>query len=199
MIKLLGAALTGLVSLIAVSAAFLIYSPGKAEPGESFETASIYQLYELSKETPNTQVDFRPHTHVVVEGDREVAGLTLGGSLDKYQVEGRVSARVDLSQLTAEDVELHPDGAVIVELPLAEVTGMEIQTSLVSSVSEGWPLDTKRQAERAAVKKAKVQACEADILYLASKRASLAVERYFNRAGFDNIRVAINSDEFCDL
>ncbi|HEY9616446.1 MAG TPA: DUF4230 domain-containing protein [Microcoleaceae cyanobacterium] len=116
-----------------------------------------------------------------------------------YIAQGEVQAGVDLSQLTAANVQVEGDRLAI-QLPAPRLldSKIDVNRSKVYDYDRGWlglgpdvGPDLQSRAQKEALKQITQAACQGGILSQASDRAKLVVSQLLNTAGYKEVTVTI--------
>ncbi len=141
-----------------------------------------------------TTAIFSMEAVVAQSRDRTLGPFVIGQTKLLYVAYGEVRAGVDLSRVSADDVQVISD-TVIIRLPPPQILDrkIDVERSYVYDFERGLlgPEDPEMQsrAERVALEKITQTACETGILEEANQRAEMAVSTLLMAAGFREVRV----------
>lgn len=166
------------------------------EPEVAAPTLIVQSIREASELT--TAV-YSLETVVPTSQDRAWGDVVVGTTKLLYIAYGEVKAGIDLSALTAADVQVDAERQqLMVQLPPPQILdrAVDVARSQVYDYDRGFlslgpdvapALQTL--AEREALTKLGIAACEQDILGRANERAATAITELLTLAGYDNVVV----------
>lgn len=174
-----------------------LLTPAKSEPKVDVRSLVLQQVKESSE---LATAAFTMQAVVPTEQDAAVGGFVFGKTKLLYIAHGEVKAGVDLSQITAENVQVAGD-SVRIQLPPAQVLDQKIDVnrSQVYDYNRGMlglgpdvGPDLQAMAQQEALKKITAAACEEGILQKASDRAKLVVTQLLSTAGYKTVAVDVS-------
>ncbi len=177
-----------------VSAFNSLLTPAQPEPKVDVRSLVLQQVKESSE---LTTAAFTMQAVVPTEQDAAVGGFVFGKTKLLYIAHGEVKAGVDLSQITAEHVQVTGD-AIRIQLPPAQVLDQKIDVnrSQVYDYNRGMlglgpdvGPELQAMAQQEALKKITAAACEEGILQKASDRAKFVVTQFLNTAGYKTVTI----------
>jgi len=177
--------LNGLSSLMA---------PKLSEPKVDVRSLLLKKIQESSE---LTTAAFTMQAVVPTEQDATLGGMVFGKTKLLYIAHGEVKAGVDLSQITAEQVQVTQD-SIQIQLPLAQILDkkIDVNRSQVYDYNRGMlglgpdvGPELQALAQQQALEKITMAACEEGVLQKASDRAKLVVTQLFNTAGYKSVVV----------
>ncbi|MFM7471932.1 MAG: DUF4230 domain-containing protein [Nodosilinea sp.] len=130
--------------------------------------------------------------------DRTLAGYVIGSTKLLYIAYGEVRAGVDLSQITATNVQLGEEGAIHLTLPPPQILDrkLDLNRSRVYDYDRGFlglgpdqAPELQQQAQRQALATIVAAACNQGLLLEANRRAQGTVEQLLATAGFKSVTV----------
>lgn len=169
-----------------------------AAPKVDVQSVVIQQVRDASELT--TAV-FTMQAVVPTSQDTNIGGLVLGTTKLLYIAYGEVEAGVDLSQLTAANVQVTGD-RVQITLPPPQIldSKIDVNRSNVYDYNRGFlglgpdvAPELQGMAQQEALKKVVTSACEDGILQRASDRARFVVTQLLNTAGYKSVTVSSQS------
>lgn len=165
-------------------------------PEPKVETRSVV-IQQIRQASELTTAVFTMEAVVPTQQDATIAGMVIGTTKLLYIARGEVRAGVDLSGLTAKDVQITGD-TVRLQLPAPKILDKKIDVtrSSVYDYNRG-PLglgpdvapNLQKLAQEEALKKIQLAACADGILDKASDRAKLAVSQLIRISGIKQIVV----------
>ncbi|MDX2243514.1 MAG: DUF4230 domain-containing protein [Leptolyngbyaceae cyanobacterium bins.302] len=176
--------------------------PRALEPEVDVRSLVLQQVREASELT--TAV-FTMQAVVPTEQDAAVGGFVFGKTKLLYIAHGEVKAGVDLSQITAKDVQVVNDG-VRLQLPAAQVLDRKIDVSKsqvydydrgILGLGPDTGPDLQTLAQQEALEKITTAACAEGLLQKAGDRAKLVVTQLLTTAGYKSVTVNIQPAATC--
>lgn len=169
-------------------------TPKSAEPKVDVRSLVLQQVRESSE---LTTAAFTMQAVVPTEQDATLGGFVMGKTKLLYIAHGEVKAGVDLSQLTAQSVQVVND-SIQIQLPPAQVLDkkIDVNRSQVYDYNRGMlglgpdvGPELQALAQQEALKKITAAACEEGLLQKASDRAKFVVTQLMNTAGYKSVVV----------
>lgn len=185
-----------------------VFNPPPSPPVVSVPTMVVNQIQGVSELT--TAV-FTMESIVPTEQDRKFGNFTVGTTRLLYIAQGEVRAGVDLSQLTAEDVQVNEaENSVIVTIPPAKILDhkLDINRSRVYDYDRGFlnlgpdvAPQLQSLAQQKTLEKVVSAACEQGILEQARDRAELTIQELLTANNYQQVTVIseASSDSFCTV
>ena len=145
-----------------------------------------------------TTAIFAMEAVVPSRSDRSVAGYVIGSTNLLYIAYGEVRAGVDLSQITAQDIQVGEQTSLRLTLPPPQIldSKLDLTRSNVYDYDRGFlglgpdnAPTLQDQAQRQALAKIEAAACSQGLLQEANRRAQLTVEQLLATAGFRAVTV----------
>jgi hypothetical protein len=145
-----------------------------------------------------TTAIFAMEAVVPSRSDRTVAGYVIGSTNLLYIAYGEVRAGVDLSQITAQDIQVGDQTSLRLTLPPPQIldSKLDLTRSTVYDYDRGFlglgpdnAPSLQDQAQRQALAKIEAAACSQGLLLEANRRAQLTVEQLLATAGFPLVTV----------
>jgi hypothetical protein len=145
-----------------------------------------------------TTAIFAMEAVVPSRSDRTVAGYVIGSTNLLYIAYGEVRAGVDLSQITAQDIQVGEQTSLRLTLPPPQIldSKLDLTRSTVYDYDRGFlglgpdnAPSLQDQAQRQALAKIEAAACSQGLLLEANRRAQLTVEQLLATAGFRAVTV----------
>lgn len=171
-----------------------LLNPPQPEPKVDVQSLVIQKIREASE---LTTAEFTMQAVVPTEQDATFSGFTIGTTKLLYIAQGEVQAGVDLSQLTAEQVQATGD-TIALKLPPARILNskIDVNKSQVYDYNRGFlglGPDSGPQlqsiAQQSALAKIVAAACEQGLLQRASDRAKFVVTQLLTTAGYKTVTV----------
>lgn len=171
-----------------------LITPKTLEPQVDVRSLILQQVREASELT--TAV-FTMQAVVPTEQEAAVGGFVFGKTKLLYIAHGEVTAGVNLSQITAKDVQI-VDGVIQLQLPPAQVLDrkIDVNKSQVYDYNRGMlglgpdtGPELQTLAQQQALEKITVAACQEGLLQKATDRAKLVVTQLLTTAGYKTIVV----------
>jgi len=165
-----------------------------SEPKVDVRSLVLQQVREASE---LTTAAFTMQAVVPTEQDATLGGFVVGKTKLLYIAHGEVKAGVDLSQITARNVQVSAD-AIQIQLPPAQVLDkkIDVNRSQVYDYNRGMlglgpdvGTDLQSLAQQEALKKITAAACEEGLLQKASDRARFVVTQLLTTAGYKSVTV----------
>ncbi len=179
-------------------------TPAPAEPEVDVRSVVIQQLRGASE---LTTAIFAMEAVVPTRSDRTLAGYVIGSTNLLYLAYGEVRAGVDLSQVTAADIQIS-DSTIALTLPPSQILDakLDLSRSDVYDYDRGFlglgpdnAPDLQEMAQQEALSKIEAAACAEGILAEANRRAEMVVSQLLNTAGFETVTVTTQppTDSLC--
>ncbi|NEO83263.1 MAG: DUF4230 domain-containing protein [Spirulina sp. SIO3F2] len=174
----------------------------EAEPVVDAPTLIVQSIREASELT--TAV-YSLETVVPTSQDRVWGDVVVGTTKLLYIAYGEVRAGIDLSQLDATDVQVAAE-QLTVQLPPPQILDrlVDVGRSQVYDYNRGFlslgpdvAPQLQTLAEREALAKLDIAACEQDILERANERAATAITELLTLSGYDNVVVNTTPADDC--
>lgn len=171
-----------------------LITPKRSEPKVDVRSLVLQQVREASE---LTTAAFTMQAVVPTEQDASFGGLVFGKTKLLYIAHGEVKAGVDLSQITADQVQVKQD-SIQIQLPAAQILDQKIDVnrSQVYDYNRGMlglgpdvGPELQSLAQQEALQKITSAACEEGLLQKASDRARLVVTQLFRTAGYESVVV----------
>lgn len=171
-----------------------LINPPPPEPKVDVRSLVLQQVRESSE---LTTAAFVMQAVVPAGQDASLGGFVFGKTKLLYIAHGEVKAGVDLSQLTADRVQVVGD-AIQIQLPVAQILDrkIDVNRSQVYDYNRGFlglgpdtGPDLQSLAQQEALQKIETAACEEGILQKASDRAKLVVTQLLNTAGYKTVDI----------
>jgi predicted transcriptional regulator len=172
-----------------------IVSNRQPEPKVDVRSVIVQQVREASELT--TAV-YTMEAVVPAQQDSTLGSLVVGTTKLLYVARGEVRAGVDLSQITAANVEVMGEDAIRLTLPAPKILDQKIDVSKSSvyDYNRGFlglgpdvAPNLQKMAQDEALKKIKIAACGDGVLEKASDRAKMVVSQLIKVAGFKTVLV----------
>ena len=166
----------------------------QSTPRVDVQTVVIQQIREMSELTTAT---FTMQAVVPTSRDTTLAGWVVGKTKLLYIAHGEVKAGVDLSQLSAKDVQV-TNGSMQIQLPPPRVldSKIDITRSQVYDYDRGLlglgpdvAPELQSLAQQEALKQVVATACNEGLLQRASDRATLVVTQLLHATGHQQVSV----------
>ncbi|MGK7926798.1 MAG: DUF4230 domain-containing protein [Spirulina sp.] len=164
------------------------------EPEFNISTIIVEKIRGVSELT--TAV-YTTETVVPTHQDRELMGVFQFRTKMLYIASGEVEAGIDLSQLTAEDVNI-ADNTIYVQLPAPQILDAKIDVERsriydydrdLFNLGPDVAPELQTLAQRTTLKKIVAGACEQGLLDEANDRARIAITQLLNLAGHERVEV----------
>jgi hypothetical protein len=171
-----------------------LITPKLSEPQVDVRSLVLQKVREASE---LTTAAFTMQAVVPTEQDASLGGLVFGKTKLLYIAHGEVKAGVDLSQLTAAQVQVKQD-SIQIQLPPAQILDkkIDVNRSQVYDYNRGMlglgpdvGPELQSLAQQQALQKITAAACEEGLLQKASDRARLVVTQLFSTAGYKSVVV----------
>jgi hypothetical protein len=178
-----------------MSAFNTLINPPQPAPQVDVRSIMIQKVREASE---LTTASFTMQAVVPTEQDATLSGFTIGTTKLLYVAYGEVQAGVDLSQLTAENLQTSGN-SIQIQLPPPKILNSKIDVtkSQVYDYNRGFlglgpdvAPNLQAKAQQEALQKIVLAACEEGLLQKASDRAKFVVTQLFNTAGYQAVTVA---------
>lgn len=166
-------------------------------PSEAKADVRAVVLQQIRGASELTTAVFGMESVVPAHRDRTIAGYTIGKTTLLYIAYGEVRAGVDLSAITADDVQVSGDSAQV-QLPPAQIldSKIDVNRSQVYDYDRGFfslgpdaAPELQSLAQRESLAKLVDAACQQQILVEANQKAELAVTQLLTTAGFESVQV----------
>ncbi len=176
------------------SALNTLITPKTQEPQVDVRSLILQQVREASE---LTTAAFTMQAVVPTEQDAAVGGFVFGKTRLLYIAYGEVKAGVDLSQITAKDVQVGND-TIQLQLPAAQILDrkIDVNKSQVYDYDRGMlglgpdtGPELQTLAQQKALEKITMAACEEGLLEKANDRAKLVVTQLLSTAGYKSVVV----------
>jgi hypothetical protein len=175
----------------------LMVTPQVEEPKPDVRSVVVQQLRGASE---LTTAIFAMEAVVPTKSDRTLGGYVIGSTNLLYIAYGEVRAGVDLSEITATDIQLNDAGdrPVQVTLPPPRIldSKLDLNRSDVYDYDRGFlglgpdnAPDLQEAAQKTALSKIVQAACSEGILQEANSRARLTVAQILSTAGLETVEV----------
>ncbi|MBF2028044.1 MAG: DUF4230 domain-containing protein [Oscillatoriales cyanobacterium C42_A2020_001] len=174
-----------------------LLSPSQPEPKVDVRSLVLQQVKESSE---LATAAFTMQAVVPTEQDAAVGGFVFGKTKLLYIAHGEVKAGVDLSRITAENVQVSGD-TIRIQLPPAQLLDQKIDVnrSQVYDYNRGilglgpdvGP-ELQAMAQQEALTKITAAACQEGILQKASDRAKFVVTQLLSTAGYQSVAIDIS-------
>lgn len=173
----------------------IMLTPAPAEPQVDVRSVVVTQLRGASE---LTTAIFAMEAVVPTKSDRTLAGYVIGSTNLLYIAYGEVRAGVDLSQISATDIQVTGESAIQVTLPPAQIldSKLDLTKSNVYDYSRGFlglgpdaAPELQERAQQEALAKIEEAACSEGLLAEANRRAELTVGQLLATAGFATVTV----------
>ncbi|TVQ55198.1 MAG: DUF4230 domain-containing protein [Spirulina sp. DLM2.Bin59] len=162
-------------------------------------------LAQIREASELTTAIYTLETVVPTAQSRQWAGLTIGTTKLLYIAHGEVKAGIDLSQLTAADVQVTEAG-ITVNLPAPQILDrkIDVERSEVYDYNRGFlglgpdaAPQLQTLAQRETLSQITLAACEQGILTQAGDRAEVAITQLLTLAGYNDITVTTAPPQDC--
>lgn len=173
----------------------MMLTPSVTEPEADVRTVVVQQLRGASE---LTTAIFTMEAVVPARSDRTLGNHVIGSTNLLYIAHGEVRAGVDLSQLSADQVQLAGDSQIRVILPPPQIldSKLDLAKSTVYDYDRGWlglgpdnAPELQTLAQREALSKIEAAACDENLLAEANHRAERVVSQLLSTAGFQSVIV----------
>ncbi len=171
-----------------------LLTPKLSTPQVDVRSLVLEQVREVSE---LTTAAFTMQAVVPTEQDAAFGGLVFGTTKLLYIAHGEVKAGVDLSQITAAQVQVTAE-SIQIQLPPAQILDrkIDVNRSQVYDYNRGMlglgpdvGPDLQALAQQQALTQITKAACEEGLLQTASDRAKLVVTQLFTAAGYKSVIV----------
>jgi hypothetical protein len=181
-----------------------LFMPASVEPEVDVRSIVVQQLRGASE---LTTAIFAMEAVVPTRSDRTVVGYVIGSTNLLYIAYGEVRAGVDLSEITATDVQIDAS-TIAITLPPPKVldSKLDLTRSNVYDYDRGFLSfgpdngpELQELAQQEALSKIELAACTEGILDEANRRAERVVGQLMGTAGFETVTVITQpgSDSLC--
>ncbi len=169
--------------------------PAVSAPQVDVQSLIVQQLRGASD---LTTAIFAMEAVVPGHSDRTLAGYVIGSTKLLYIAYGEVRAGVDLSKITATNVQLGEEGAIHLTLPPPQIldSKLDLDRSRVYDYDRGFlglgpdqAPELQQQAQRQALTTIVAAACDQGLLAEANRRAAVTVEQLLSTGGFKSVTV----------
>ena len=173
----------------------IMLTPGPSEPQVDVRSVVVQQLRGASE---LTTAIFAMEAVVPTRSDRTLAGYVIGSTNLLYIAYGEVRAGVDLSQITADMVQVTGDSAIQITLPPPQIldSKIDLSKSNVFDYNRGFlglgpdvAPDLQERAQQEALAKIEEAACRENLLAEANRRAEVTVGQLLATAGFETVAI----------
>lgn len=171
-----------------------LVNPPQPQPKVDVQSLMIQKIRDASE---LTTAEFTMQAVVPTEQAATFSGFTVGTTKLLYVAQGEVQAGVDLSQFTADQVQVTGD-TVVIKLPPARILNskIDINKSQVYDYNRGFlglgpdsGPQLQSMAQQAALQKIVATACEQGLLQRANDRAQLVVTQLLTSTGYKTVTV----------
>jgi hypothetical protein len=182
----------------------VMVTPAPSEPEVDIRSLIVQQVRGASE---LTTAIFAMEAVVPTRSDRTLAGYVVGSTNLLYIAYGEVRAGVDLSEISAADLQMQ-DNAIQITLPPPRIldSKLDLNRSRVYDYDRGFlglgpdnAPDLQEAAQQEALTNIKSAACMEGILEEANRRAELTVGQLLKTAGFETVTVITQpaADSLC--
>ncbi len=177
----------------------IMLTPATAEPQVDVRSVIVQQLRGASE---LTTAIFAMEAVVPTKSDRTLAGYVIGSTNLLYIAYGEVRAGVDLSQITADMVQVNGESSIQITLPPPQIldSKIDLSKSNVFDYSRGFlglgpdtAPELQEKAQQEALVKIEEAACQENLLAEANRRAEVTVGQLLSTAGFETVTVTTQS------